>query len=359
MNYQEQLYLLESQADMMPEGTAKVMMLEQAIQLADTHNELIDSFELREKLISAAISAGDPMKMIVAFSWCLAQIDKNPHLFEQTRLLWQYKWIACYIDCFPQITKEQIDGLMNDMKRRYEEEGLSLRPYYRLRHSQAMCAGDKALCETYYRKWLSAPVDDFCDCIACEQSHQVEYMAMLGEDERALALAEPILAGKMSCNTVPHETYQDLLLPLVRLGRIDEAMELQKKGYAKIENEPSFVSGYASQIRFLALFDPKQAVKVFQQQARKAFSTNNMRSKFHFFLASWLLFERLQKDGQETLALNAFDGFPVERENGACRVTDLCRWFARETRFLADAFDQRNGNEHHKARIRETLALLK
>ncbi|ASS75099.1 hypothetical protein CIG75_08990 [Tumebacillus algifaecis] len=337
MNYQAQLSQLESQADMLPDGDAKVALLQQAIQLADAHNELIDSFELREKLIDASVGAGDPMRMLVAFSWCLTQMDKHPYQFEPTRMLWQYKWVVGHIDALPQITRTQVDALMEDMKTRYEAQGLSLRPYYRQQHAQAMYAGDRARADTAYRLWLAAAIDDFCDCNACERAHQVEYMVWLGEDEKALALAETILNGQLACSTVPHNTLHDLLEALVRLDRLEDAQELQKRGYAKIENEPSFMHGFANHIRFLALTDPEQAITLFHKHLRQAQDTSHLRNKFRYFLAGWLLYERLHREGQQN---------------------DLLPWLITETRALADAFDQRNGNTYHATLIDKTLALL-
>lgn len=337
MNYQEQLYMLEHQADLLPDGDAKTALLEQAVQLADRHNELIDSFELREKLISAALGAGDPRRMLVAFSWCLNQVDKHPETFEADRMLWQYKWVVGHIDTFPQISRAQIDAMMDDMKARYEAQGLSLRPYYRQLHAHAMFAGEEERADVYYRKWLSAAVDDFCDCIACERAHQVEYMVWQGEDDKALALAEPILNGQLACSTVPHNTLHDLLDALMRLGRTDEAEELHKRGYPKIENELSFVHGFGNHIRFLTLTDPDRALALFHKHLRQAQKTTDQRNQFRFYLAGWFLFERLRRSGHEHEEL---------------------KWLSAKTRELADAFDQRNGNTHHAALIEKTLARL-
>lgn len=337
MNYQEQLYLLESQADMLPDGEARLALLEQAIRLADSHNEQIDSFELREKLIDAASAAGNPMKMLVAFSWCLSHVDQHPHLFEPTRMLWPYKWVVDDIDSFTQMSRALIEQMMDDMKRRYEEQGLSLRPYYRHLHAQAMHAGQQDDCETLYRLWLAAPVDDFSDCTACERAHQVEFMVWLQEDERAVALAEPILNGQLSCSTVPHNTYHHLLIALVRLGRIEEAIDLQRRGYAKIENELSFLDGIANHIRFLTLLDPERAKELFEKHLDHAMTSAHQRNQFYFFLAGWLLFERLRRQGE---------------------LSDHLQSLIAKTRSLADAFDRRNGNDYHASLIESTLALL-
>ena len=119
---------LLAQADELSDGLAKLMLLEEAVRLADTHQDLKKGFAGREALIHTATFGGFPEKALVAFSWCLAQSDRDPQTFPDQRILWKYKWIMDSIAGFPQVSREQITKMMEDMRGRYLRSGRSMKP---------------------------------------------------------------------------------------------------------------------------------------------------------------------------------------------------------------------------------------
>jgi len=59
-------------------------------------------FHLRQELIEAATFGGMEDRALIAFSWCLAQSDKDADRFPEQDLLWgKYKWILAGITDFP------------------------------------------------------------------------------------------------------------------------------------------------------------------------------------------------------------------------------------------------------------------
>ena len=113
--YTDQVEELLEQAGDLGHTPAAVAVCEQAVALADSHNDVGLGFAAREALIEAATFAGRPDAAIVAFSWCLAQSDRNPEEFPEGGLLWQYKWIVDNVADFPNISSVQIDELFADM----------------------------------------------------------------------------------------------------------------------------------------------------------------------------------------------------------------------------------------------------
>lgn len=61
------------------------------------------------------------------------------------------------------------------------------------------------------------------DCRACTLANKTKALLYFGELEEALNVAEPILEGRLSCHSVPHQTYGDLLFPLLKANRKAEA----------------------------------------------------------------------------------------------------------------------------------------
>ena len=109
----------------LPPSVEQVSLTEEAVLLADAHGDLSLGYEARTTLIEAATFAGYPEKALVAFSWCLAQCDRDPERFDEQRLLWQYKWVAADLPYFPQISRQRIHEVHEDMERRYLRCGQS------------------------------------------------------------------------------------------------------------------------------------------------------------------------------------------------------------------------------------------
>src|SRR5579884_3112427 len=117
-DYQIQVEELMDQAAVLPDGPSKLALLEEAVRLADVHQDTALADEARDDLIRTATFSGYPEKSLVAFSWRLAQSDRDPEVFPEQALLWQYKWIANSLKYFPQITRTQIEDAFDDLARR-------------------------------------------------------------------------------------------------------------------------------------------------------------------------------------------------------------------------------------------------
>src|SRR4051812_42838167 len=72
-------------------GPAQVAVAEEAVRLADAHNDPVAGFVARKRLIEASTQGGRPDVLLVAFSWCLARCDADPQRFKEGDLLWNFK----------------------------------------------------------------------------------------------------------------------------------------------------------------------------------------------------------------------------------------------------------------------------
>lgn len=104
-DYQERIEELQEEAWGLPDGPSKLALLEEAVRLADTHQDVELGDEVRADLIRTATFCGYPEKALVAFSWRLAQSDRDPKSFPETDLLWEFKWITDSLPGFPQIAQ--------------------------------------------------------------------------------------------------------------------------------------------------------------------------------------------------------------------------------------------------------------
>ena len=316
-DYQEQVEELLDQSYVLPDGPSKLALLEEAVRLADTHQDVPLGDAVRDDLIRTATFSGHPEKALVAFSWRLAQSDRDPEQFPEDDLLWEYKWIADSLMNFPQITRTQIEETLDDMTQRYQRSGAGMRAIYKLRWQAAVDMCEPAAARKFYRLWEKTPRDWNSDCAACEQDDRVEFHLFLGKKDKALQLAEPILSGSLHCATIPEVTQARVLLPLLQLGEVEKAAEYHKKGYRSIRNRRNFLDNVGDHLTFLALTDNlSQGVKLFEHHLEWALESQDLFCRWRFYLAAHFFVSRLAESGQSSVKLRLPKETPCFQEAG-------------------------------------------
>jgi len=348
---------LVEQARRLPDGPAKLALLEEAVRRADVQQQPKLGFALRKDLIRAATFSGAKEKAMVAFSWRLAQCDREPEQFAEDDLLWEYKWIVDSATDFPQITRGQIADMLADMERRYERGGRGKRAVYKLRCLTAQAMGLAEEARAAHRLWNDAPLGKGTDCPLCERNSLVQYQLLAGDEERALELAEPLVGtlGKvLRCAEVPHETYAAVLLPLLRRGRLDEASNYHALGYRLVAGNAEFLHAVARHLRFVtATLNLARAVQLFEKHLPWAVETNNPFRRFEFYQSARFLLETLRETHQETVAARLPAALAVAHAERSYRVADLAAYFDEQCRELAERFNARNGNDYFTRRRNE------
>ncbi len=350
--YQDELNALEEKVWETEDPASRLALLEEGIRLADSHNDIESGYEWRQMLINDAVFVGYPEKMLVAFSWCLAQVDKNPEEYDPTSILWQYKWVVDRLPEFPQISLSQMEDALQDMAKRYEAYGASLRPVYKLRHKIAMAVHDRPAAEKWFHEWRKAAIDSLCDCRACEQNDLVEHLVASGDLVAAKREAQPLFTKKMTCSEIPDLTYSRMLLPLAKLGKLDDADRYQKLGYKCGKDNRDFLSEMGDNILYLVLRgDMAKAKKILEKHLLWALETVALRPRFAFYLAAVVLLEKLAQAGKATHNFQFPRTFPLYQEIGTYDLAALIDWFHRELQDLAQRFDTRNGNDAFRRKV--------
>lgn len=357
-DYREQIEELRDQAYVLPEGPSKLAFLEEAVRLADVHQDVVLGDEIRKDLINAATFSGFPEKALVAFSWRLAQRDRDPQKFPERDILWEYKWIADSLTDFPQISRQQIEDAFDDVALRCERSGAGLRAVHKLRWQSAVNMNEPERAREHYRKWEQTPRDWNTDCAACEQDDFVEYHLFLREKENALEFAEPILSGSLRCATIPHNTYARVLLPLVQLGQMERAATYHRRGYRLCFNNRKFLSAISSHLRFFALTDNfPQALRLLEKHLEWALESKDLLTQWRFLLAARFSLQRLAEMGYTSLKLRLPKTVLCYREDGTYEVAVVASWLEETCRDLAERFDARNGNDGFKRLLAEQAQL--
>lgn len=358
---ERQAYKAISTALALEDGDEKIAAMEEAVRLADRTGDLWVQYFARDRYVDVTFWGGSPEKTLVAFSWMLAQFDRNPGRFDEHSLLWTYKWIVSTISHFPQISKAQIYEMLEDMSRRYASAGRGLRVVHQHRYRIEKFWGERDEALKFYRLAEDMPSDDLSNCPACEIDERVSFQLYMGNDARALDLARPLLAGEKRCRTVPHRTLANLMIPLLRLGRRREAWQFHLRGYRLIEGQKGLVTYASDHLLFLALAGRhERGREVFEKHLQWAQDGKDLFKRYEFYRAAWLFFElapepaadaRLQLSLPSTFALHAASGLYDRRQ--------LAAWFERDARRIAALFDARNGNDHFTRELDETPSLKK
>lgn len=355
---ENEIYNLLLQAAHLENGEYKVQLLEEAVQLADVKGTLSSQIDARLDLMQAAIFGGADEKSFVAYSWLLSHYDREPELFSHHEIMWRYKWVILTIYNFPQISLAQITAMFGDMQRRYITDNLSLRPLYqnlsRLYRSMGKCAE----ADEYFNKWENSRRDLFADCTTCELNYRADYMVYQGRDEDAIIALEPILSGRLRCAEVPHKTYSEVLLPLIRLKRYEEAAQYQEKGYRLIKKNKDFLSNIGEHIVYLTLAGKfVKALNMLERHLVWSLTMKNSAILFQFYRAVWFMLSELAETGRDKVHLRLPSDFAAYNADNEYKTKELAAYFEKQLRDIAAAFDRRNGNEHHQEKIEQTAEL--
>lgn len=345
-------------AEGLPDGGEKIALCEEAVRFADESRDLRAQYHAREELVEAALWGGVPEKCLVAYTWCLAQFDKHPGEFDEWRLLWRYKWVVNSICEFPQVPKEQIYAMLDEMERRYLKGGYGLRAVYMYRQQVEKFWGNREEAIKHYRHARQLPDDDVSDCAACNTDGQVSFQLYLGEYERAVGLARPLVEGRRVCRSVPQRTFARLLIPLLlHLDRRAEAWDYHMRGYAMLSAHDVGLLDYASDhLVFLTLYgDLEKAAMLFERHYPWSEKNTSVFDRLVFYRAAWLFLEVAADAGRDTLRLQLPDTFALYDTGGSYETARLREWFEARAREMSKRFDARNENDHV---TKETEALI-
>ena len=355
----EHLDELLGQASAMDRAPAKVALLEEAVRECDTLGDAELAFDVRQELISEATHCGYYEKALVAFTWCLAEYDRNPTVCHPYRLLWQYKWIAGHLPRFVEVSREQITSMQDDMERRYQQMGFSLRPVEMQRSENAIIMGDLAAAEQSHSAWQSLPRDGLADCPACEEDLHIEFLIFADRDAKATKAFGKLLKKNLTCSDVPQRTYGKVIRSQMRLNRSDDARQTCQTGYPLARNNAMFLSQVSEYLLYhVRERDASAGSRMLERHLAWALTTTDASAKLRFCVAVGLLCELLTKQ-DATCKLRLPREFPLFSDDGVYETAKLHDWFAQQADNLTARFNERNGNDYYTKLMRESQELAK
>jgi hypothetical protein len=357
MEPREKIDDLLIQASVLPNGATKIALLEEAVQLADSVQDLDMAFDARNELVSAATFGGRPDILIVAFSWCIAQFDRNPERFDAFDLLWKFKWVMSNGIQIPAISRPRMEEVLVEMERRYREAGSTLHAIASERRAFQIHVGDHAAARVAHAEFRERRRDLFSDCPACAANNNCKYYCFQRQWGRAVQAAQPVLRGRLTCAEEPHCILATVLMPLFHLGRLDEAKLCQRQGYRLVSGGSQFVRQHGQHLRFMVLIgDLAHSKRMLERHLPGALETIMLDERFDFLLAARLWIDRVG-EGTRKLTLRLPKGIPGN-VHGKFDISRFRAWITQEAHEIARRFDARNGTQAFQEQIDELPNLL-
>ncbi|MFD7625150.1 tetratricopeptide repeat protein [Streptomyces sp. NPDC059851] len=331
-----------------PNGTARNAHAEALVGAAEALGDAALFRDALDNLVRAYLWSSESSKMLVPFARLLQEYDKDPGSFDQRdthSLFWKFKWAASAISDSPEIPLESAQGWLDEMERRYRIAGYSERPVRKAEMWLARNTGDDERADRAHAAWLTADRDTMSDCHACELNSQGNYTALRGDDAQALEHWRPVLEGERTCAEEPHRVLAGSLLPLLRLGRLDEARTHHLRGYRLARGNESLLPSIAKHIEFCALSgNESRGLEILAEHTAHLGPLANVNDQLSFHGGILVLLRRLKELGHGDGPAASYEGVPRT-------VSELYELMYASSLAIARRFDARNGTSRTSDRF--------
>ncbi|MFE3117594.1 tetratricopeptide repeat protein [Streptomyces niveus] len=328
-----------------------------------TAEELVDAaeqFDEPELLVTALLElmsayeyTGEHRKAPVVFARVLKLRDDSPDAFsdwEANQVLWRFKWVTTSLLQVPEVPLAAIRGWTDQMRDRYREAGHGMQPVAAMRHRIAAHVGSEEAERSAYDLWVTRPREGMSDCEACETRHRAIHHVGIGDERRALDIWQPVFDGGQTCAEEPYVSQAHALLPLLSLGRVDEARSHHLSGYRYARGKTGLAEEVGLHVEFSALSrNEGRGLEILAENRALFETTGAPLSLLGFLTGVEVLLTRLVADGYGTTTVAG----PLGR---SWTAQSLLAHVSGEADTLAAAFDARNGTTGVGDRRRERVA---
>lgn len=286
-------------------------------------------------------------RAVLPFTQLIRLWDAHPELFESRArrgFFFLFKWLTDDIAEFPNITKAQLDQLLNDMESRYAAAGIGLDAVRMQQFWMSRLTG-AADVEQRYQAWLRTPRDEFSDCEACVPNHRAVYLNESGRTEQAVRILEESLTHNPSCMHEPERTYMVLRDAYLRLGRLEDSARFYRLEKAA---DPG-----ADEDRVLYLARTRNVAESIE--ALVAYDTTLGKRR-----TPWDQWDDMLTIGTTARILSVLGHGALTvslAHSPAATIDELAAWAIDRASDLSDQFDARNGTDRFRQLMNNALRI--
>ncbi|GAA2651243.1 tetratricopeptide repeat protein [Paractinoplanes durhamensis] len=353
MKTADELWELLQQAVHLPYGQARIALLEQILRQVDQAGDADLAFTTRLMATTSYVHGGENVKSFVTFSWCVSDFDRNPNPYHERHmhtLLWQFKYMVNGLKQFPEIPLARTFAVLDDMERRYREGGHSMQVVHKHRYIVANHLGHADEADEWYARWQSTPRDSLSDCIGCDPDDTADYLNSRGRYAEVIELAEPVLAGELTCTEQPQGILRQLTQAYLHTGELEKAADAHRRSYRLERDNIANLWNIGSHIAFCARTgNEHRGLELLQRHIDWLAKAPSPSAEMHFAADSAMLLRRLTELGHGELTVR-------RQGQDEISVAELATEMADRAAAIAARFDARNGNDYQSRLIAEVIA---
>ena len=334
----------------MPHGPGQVALWEQAIAVADAHQDDDLGFALRDEALWPMYHGNRADLLLVTYAWCLAYLDRTPAA-DPHMTLWKYRWVISALPDFAAVTRGQIDAAWHDMKARYAANGYSARPVWLNRRLHLCELGDAAGAADAHRRYARTRPGPLCDDAGQDASFAVTYHLFRNRDAAAVAAGAEFMNGRIDDSDNLPAILNELLLPLARLGRWADGRALLTRAARLSRSRPQDIGEADETLTFLtATGDLAAAARHFDRHFTAATDRPGEFGNLSTYKHA-LFFARRLAATRPRLTLKVPAGLVPESDSTRVKPGSLRDWLEVELPALCGRADARNGNSYYTDRL--------
>ncbi|NWF25573.1 hypothetical protein HW130_04725 [Streptomyces sp. PKU-EA00015] len=334
-----------------PHGLQRTITAEELVEAAEPFEKPDVLVTALLELMSAYEFTGEHRKSPVVFARLLKLWDTAPESFSQWeahQVFWRFKWVTTSLLQVPEVPRATVHGWIEQMRTRYEAADHGMQPVAAMRYHVAHHTGTGVA--DAYDLWATRPRTELSDCEACETRHVAWHQVTAGDDAGALETWRPVLDGSMGCSEEPQMSQARALLPLLRVGRTDEARSHHLTGYRRVRGNTGMQDEVGMHLEFCALSrNEGRGLEILAENRPLFDATGAPLARLGFLTGAEALLARLVEDGHTDTAVAG----PPGRNWTA---GELLAHVRSEADRLTTAFDARNGTTAVGDRRRLRLA---
>ncbi len=337
----------------LPFGRARNAQAEALVDRADASGDPALVAHALLELVEAYVFSGESGKAFVPFARALRLYDTVAEAFDAWdthSLFWSFKWMTSHMAAYPEVSLDQIEGALADMRGRYGAAGYGADAVHMCEFDVAWSIGDEARAAAAFDRWVAGERDEMSDCAACVPTFRAAWLTAHGRDAEAVALLHTVTAGDLTCAEQPERALARSLLPLARLGRLDEARANHIRGYRLVKGNPAMQKEIGQHLAFCARTgNVERGLRLWSANTGLLDAADTPMAHLELLCGLVTLLE--------AALIEAGAGRAVAGRGGAATtVGDLLRLVTVEALALAGRFDARNGTDRYRHTVEDAAA---
>lgn len=343
-------------ADELPYGDEKYSLLKRALAIAEEERDFEKTWNVRVNLAACAAHSGYPQEMMVSCSWCIATFDRYPDLFDIDFLLQLISYAITFSKSFVDITRKQIEKLLDDFEDRCRRSNVPLRQVFVERAIWAIHLGDSESVRAMFEQAMQQPKGVGWDK-DYENIFRIDVLLATSDEPRALKRAKDVLTRSDDNQAIA--VVSSLILPAaVRRKQLGLIGQIAKVTLPIIRKNRRFLQEASIYIICAsALGRMAEASRLFKSQLVNFLTVGTDYEKWSFAVAGYVLFRDLGTDGQDRVEWMLPETFEKWEKAGVYKTADLRDYFFGIAQDLVRRFDARNGTPSTSKFMAELLEL--